>query len=109
MKLLTFVYEAVNKFSLSRFHEFFDVLSQVHQHDTRQARKGDILLTRKNTLQYGFKSIRYADAKSWNSISHVIKQAPTVMSFQNQLKLHFFATNYKSQNFKQPTNTRSLI
>ena len=66
MKLLTFVFEAVNKFSPSCFHEFFDVLSQVHQHDTRQARKGDILLTRKNTLQYGLKSIRYAGAKSWN-------------------------------------------
>ena len=52
MKLLTFVYEAVNKLSPSCFHEFFDVLSQVHQHDTRQARKGDILLTRKNSLQY---------------------------------------------------------
>ena len=96
MKLLTFVYEAVNKLSPSCFHEFFDVLSQVHQHDTRQARKGDILLTRKNSLQYGLKSIRYAGAKSWNSISHVIKQAPTVMSFRHQLKLHFFATNYKS-------------
>ena len=64
MKLLAFVYEAVNKFSPSCFHDFFDVLSQVHQHDTRQARKGDILLTRKNTLQYGLKSIRYAGAKS---------------------------------------------
>ena len=96
MKLLTFVYEAVNKLSPSCFHEFVDVLSQVHQHDTRQARKGDILLTRKNSLQYGLKSIRYAGAKSWNSISHVIKQAPTVMSFRHQLKLHFFATNYKS-------------
>ena len=96
MKLLTFVYEAVNKLSPSCFHEIFDVLSQVHQHDTRQARKGDILLTRKNSLQYGLKSIRYAGAKSWNSISHVIKQAPTVMSFRHQLKLHFFATNYKS-------------
>ena len=96
MKLLTFVYEAVNKLSPSCFHEFFDVLSQVHQHDTRQARKGDILLTRKNSLQYGLKSIRYAGAKSWNSILHVIKQAPTVMSFRHQLKLHFFATNYKS-------------
>ena len=96
MKLLTFVYEAVNKSSPSCFHEFFDVLSQVHQHDTRQARKGDILLTRKNTLQYGLKSIRYAGAKSWNSISHVIKQAPTVMSFRHQLKLHFFTNNYKS-------------
>ena len=96
MKLLTFVYEAVNKFSPSCFHEFFDVLSQVHQHDTRQARKGDILLTHKNALQHGLKFLTYAGAKSWNNISHVIKQAWTVMSFRHQLKLHFFAINYKS-------------
>ena len=72
------------------------MISQVHQHDTRQARKGDIHLACKNTLQYGLKSIRYAGAKSWNSISHIIKQASTVMGFRRQLKLHFFASNYKS-------------
>ena len=48
------------------------MLSQVHLNDTRQ---GDILLTRKSTLQYGLKSIRYVGAKSWNSISHVITGA----------------------------------
>ena len=94
MKLLTFVFESVNKYSLSCFHDYFDVLSQVHQHDTRQARKGDIRLTCKNTLQYGLKSIRYAGAKSWNSIPHVIKLASTVMSFRYHLKLHFLTTKY---------------
>ena len=37
MKLVTFVYEAADKFSPSCFHEFFDVFSQGHKHDTRQA------------------------------------------------------------------------
>ena len=100
MKLLTFVYESVNKLSPPCFHEFFYMLTQIHQHDTRQAGKGDILLTRKNTSRYRLKSIRYAGAKSWNSISHVIKQAPTVISFRRKLKLHFFATKYQSWNFK---------
>ena len=72
------------------------MLTQIHEHDTRQAGKGDILLIRKNTSRYGLKSIRYAGAKSWNSISHVIKQAPTVISFRRKLKVHFFATNYQS-------------
>ena len=64
MKLLTFVFESVNKYSLSCFHDYFDVLSQVHQHDTRQACEGDIRWTCKNTLQYGLKSIKYAGANS---------------------------------------------
>ena len=78
MKLLTFVYESVNKLSPPCFHEFFYMFSHVQQHDSRQAHKADILLTCKNTLQYGLKPIRYAGAKSWNSISYVIKQASTV-------------------------------
>ena len=94
IKLLTFVYESVNEHSPSCCHEFFYLLTQVHQHDTRQARKGDVLLTCKNTLQYGLKSIRYAGAKSWNSIPHVIKQASTVMSLRCRHKLHLFATTY---------------
>ena len=93
-KLLTFVFESVNKYSPSCFHGNFDILSQVHQHDTRQARKGDTLLTCKNTLQYGLKSIRYAGAKSWNSIPYVIKLASTVTSFRYHLKLHFLITKY---------------
>ena len=65
LKLLTFVYKSVNTISPSSFHEFFDLLSNVHQHDTRQACKGDIFLARKNTMQYGLKSIGNAGATSW--------------------------------------------
>ena len=96
LKLLTFVYESVNRISPSCFHEFFYLLSHVHQHDTRQACKCDILLTRKNTLQYGLKSVRYAGAKSWNNIPTVIKQAYSSVNFRRQVKLHLFSINYQS-------------
>ena len=81
--------------SPSVFHIFFEILSDVHQRDTRQARKGDIFMTRHNTLQYGERSIRYTGAKSWNNIPFNIKQSPSVMSFCRQVKLHLFSTNYQ--------------
>ena len=43
------------------------------------------LLARKKCLEYGIKSIRYAGAKCWISISHVIKQASALMSFKLQI------------------------
>ncbi len=92
LKLLLFVYESVNKISPSVFHNVFEILSHAHQHDKRQARKGDIFMRRHNTLQYGERYIRYTGAKSWNNI---IKQSPSVMSFRGQLKLHLFSTNYQ--------------
>ena len=95
LKLLLFVYESVNRMSPSVFHNFFEILSDVHQHDTRQARKGDIFMTRHNTLQYGERSIRYTGAKSWNNIPFNIKQSPSVTSFRRQVKLHLFSTNYQ--------------
>ena len=95
LKLLLFVYESVNRISPSVFHNFFEILADVHQHDTRQARKGDIFMTRHNTLQYGERSIRYTGAKSWNNIPFNIKQSPSVTSFRRQVKLHLFSTNYQ--------------
>ena len=96
LKLLTFVYESVNLISPTVFHNFFVTLSHAHQYDTRQARGGDVFMMRKNTLQYGLRSIRYAGAKSWNNIPFKIKQSPSVMIFRRAMKVHLFSTNYKS-------------
>ena len=78
------------------FHNFFDTLTSVHQYNTRQAAKGDILMRRKNTLQYGLRSSQYAGAKSWNSIPPNIKQSSSVMIFRCDLKLHLFSAKYQS-------------
>ena len=96
LKLLTFVYESVNKISPSFFHNFFETLTTVHHYDTRQASKGDIFMTRKNTLQYGLRSVRFAGAKSWNSISDDIRKSPSVFIFRRKLKYHIFSTKYQS-------------
>ena len=68
----------------------------VHQHHTRQAAKSDIFLTRKFTLQYGLKSVRYAGAKSWNIIPIQIKQAVSIHTFRRQVKHYLLSINYQS-------------
>ena len=94
LKLFSFVYEVVNRLSLPYFHNFFAMISDVHQYDTRQACEAGIFMTQHNTLQYGLRSVRYAGAKSWNNIPFNIKQSPTLISFRKRLKLHLFSTNY---------------
>ena len=86
------MYEAVNMISPLIFHNCFDTLTAVHQYDTRQASKGDIFMSRKNTLQYDLRSVIYAGAKSWNSISDVIKQSPSVSIFRLKLKSYILST-----------------
>ena len=94
LKLLSFVYECINKTSPSYFHDYFTLLSSVHQYDTRQARMGGIFLNRRNTLQYGIRSVRYTGTKSWNELPIIIKQCPSKLRFRQQLKVHLFSTKY---------------
>ena len=96
LKLLSFVYESVHEISVSCFHGLFSLVSNVHQHHTRQAAKSDIFLTRKFTLQYGLKSVRYTGAKSWSSIPIQIKQAVSIHTFRRQVKHYLFSINHQS-------------
>ena len=95
LKLLSFVYDCVNKISPSCFHSFFDLVQSVHQHGTRQATKSDIFLTQKNTSQYGLRSVRYFGAKCWNDIPLDIKKSPSSISFRRKLKAFLFENNYQ--------------
>ncbi len=96
IKLLSFVYECVNKISPVCFHTYFQSIKSVHQHNTRQASKNDIFLTQKNTLQYGIRSVRFTGAESWNSIPTIIKESSTLSSFRYKLKLHYLDISSKS-------------
>ena len=93
MKLLSFVYDCVNKISPPCFHSFFDLVQSVHQHGTRKATKNDIFLTQKNTTQYGLRSVRYFGAKCWNDIPMDIKESPSAISFRRKLKAFLFENN----------------
>ena len=59
LRLLIFVFDSVNKTSPSCFHDFFLFCSSVHHYSTRKVSQGDLYMSRKNSLQYGLKSIRY--------------------------------------------------
>ena len=75
-------------------NKFFETLTSVHQYDTRQARKGDIFMTREETFQYELRSISYAGAKSWNYIPSSIKQSSKATIFRRDLKSHAFSTKH---------------
>ena len=96
LKLLTFVYDCVNKIAPSYFHSFFALVETVHQYGTRQASKNNIFLTQKNTVQYGLRSVRFFGAKCWNNIPIVIKRSPSARSFRQKLKSFFFENNYQT-------------
>ena len=95
LRLLTFVFDSVNKTSPSCFHNFFSFSSSVHQYSTRQASQGDLYMFRKNCVQYGLKSIRYLGAKLWNALPVELRNAPSKGSFKSQLKNHFLKRIYK--------------
>ena len=96
LKLLCFVYDCVNKSSPSCFHNLFESVTNGHQYGTRQATKNDIFLTRKNTLQYGIRSVRFFGAKSWNNIAVDIKRSSSAFSFRQKLRAFLFLNNYQS-------------
>ena len=88
LRLLTFVFDSINKTSPSCFHDFFLLSSSVHQYSTRQASQGDLYMFKKNGLQYGLKSIRYHGAKLWNTLPLELRNAPTKIMFKTKLKIH---------------------
>ena len=88
LRLLVFVFDSVNKTSPSCFHDFFLFSSSVHQYSTRQASQGDLYMFRKNSLQYGLKSIRYLGAKLWNMLPVELRNAPSKISFKAKLKVY---------------------
>ena len=71
LKLLSFVYDSVNRLPPLTFTSS-TILSDVHQYDTWQACEGGSFMTLPKTLQYGARSVRYAGANYWNNIPFYI-------------------------------------
>ena len=88
LRLLTFVFDSVKKTSPRCFHDFFLFSSSVHQYSTRQASQGDLYMSRKNSLQYSLKSIRYLGAKLWNTLPVELGNAPSNALFKTKLKIY---------------------
>ena len=96
LKLLSIVYESVNKISPVCFHNFFKSVESVHQYGTRQAGKDDIFLAQKNTTQYSLRSVRYNGAKCWNDFPVEIKRSPSVKRFRHKLKTFLLSITIES-------------
>ena len=93
LRRLTFVFDSVNKTSPTCFHDFFLLNSSVHQYSTRRPHigQGDLYMSRKNSLQYGLKSIRYLGAKLWNALPVEIRNASSKKLFKIKLKSYFLS------------------
>ena len=56
LNILTFVYKSINMLSPSYFHDYFQPNSSVHRSGTRQATRGDLFKSIKNTTLYGLQT-----------------------------------------------------
>ena len=68
LQLLSFAFDCQNKIAPVYFHDYFVQCSQFHNFNTRLASHGDLFLERKNTFQYGIRSIEYNGASLWNML-----------------------------------------
>ena len=89
---LTFVYQAINTSSSSHFHNYFHPNTTVHKIGTRQATRGDLLKSLKNTVMYGLQTIQYFGSKLWNTLPIFIRVASSVTVFQSKLKAQFISS-----------------
>ena len=96
LKLLCFVYDCVNIISPFCFHSVFELVESFDLCCTRQANNNIIFLNRKNTLQYGLRSVRYLGVKCWNNFPLEIQSSPSAFTFRLKLKTFFFDNNYSS-------------
>ena len=91
--ILKFVYRSLNGLSLSHFHNYFQLSNTVHSHETRQAARGDIFQSIRNTFFYGLRSMKYFGAKLWNGIPTFIKMPVSFNIFKSKLK-EFLVNGY---------------
>ena len=91
LKLLCFVFECRNFFSLKPFDDYFIPLFSIHDHNTRQSFGGDLFVPRINTTQYGKRTARYAGSVLWNDLPHDLRNSPSPIVFKNQVMKHYLS------------------
>ena len=93
LQLTSFVYACINKFAPVVLDNYANYISNIHDYSIRQACRGDIFVERKNTMQYGIKSVRYAGTKSWNTIPIEIRRSPSISIIRSNF-LKFLLSGY---------------
>ena len=83
----SFVFECHNDIAPAHFRDFFRPISSIHSYNTRGASRGDFFLVRKNTPQYGIRSICYNGVRIWNNIiPYEIRNSTSVKGFRKNFK-----------------------
>ena len=80
----------------TKLHQFtftinFVQCSQVHNFNTKLASCGDLFLERKDTFQYGIRSIEYNGARLWNMLPAVnLRASSSPLVFRSNIKKNIF-------------------
>ena len=98
--LTKFVYKFFDKCVPDNFHNWFTLISQVHQYNTRMnfnletsTNTNKLYVPFRRTSRYGFNQIKVQAAKLWNDLPEFIKQRNNLHQFSNVLK-KFMISNY---------------
>ena len=86
LQSLSVVYDCQNKLAPVHFDDYFVPCSQVHRFSTRLASRSDLFLERKNTFQYGIRSIDFTGAVLWNMLPVPLRESSSVHVFHAELK-----------------------
>ena len=74
LHISSFAFECLHDIAPAQFKDFF------------RPTRGDFFLVRKNTLQYGIRSISYNGVRIWNNIPSEIRNSTSVTSFRKKFK-----------------------
>ena len=86
LHISSFAFECLHDIAPAQFKDFFRPIPSIHSYNTRGATRGDFFLVRKNTLQYGIRSISYNGVRIWNNIPSEIRNSTSVTSFRKKFK-----------------------
>ena len=77
--------------SLSYFCDYFRALSSTHAIETHQATIDNLFLQRRNTDQYGIRSMQYCEVKLWNSVPVKIRLSTSITKFRPEFKKYYIS------------------
>ena len=91
LQVVSFVYECVNGLSPSYFGDYFKTSSSTHAMRTRQATMVNLFLQRRNTDEYGIRSVQYSGVKLWNSVPAKIRVSTSITKLRSEFKKYYIS------------------
>ena len=88
LQLGKFVFESINNIGPNQFHNIFNRVTTIHQHNTRYDSSGNFFVGHAHTSQYGLKNIKNSGTRLWSSLPSPVKNSPSRNTFVIRLKTH---------------------